>query len=258
MEYIGQTRGWFYTLHIMATALFDKPAYKNVICHGIVLGSDGQKMSKHLRNYPDVNGVFDQYGSDAMRWFLMSSPILRGGNLIETADASVIRCVRSCCRCGARTISSRCMRTPRTAVPGMSARLLRADEVAALPEMDRYLLARTRRLVESATKSLDEFAISDACDAVTDYIDLLTNWYIRNTRDRFWNEDGNAFNTLYTALETFMRVLAPLAPDGGRGRVARPDRRRIRASGPIGRRWWTRRPARRPSWAACWWMTRRW
>lgn len=86
VEYIGQTRGWFYTLHIMATALFDRPAYKNVICHGIVLGSDGQKMSKHLRNYPDVNGVFNEYGSDAMRWFLMSSPILRGGNLIVTAD----------------------------------------------------------------------------------------------------------------------------------------------------------------------------
>ena len=86
VEYIGQTRGWFYVLHIMATALFDKPAFKNVICHGIVLGSDGQKMSKHLRNYPDVNGVFNDFGSDAMRWFLMSSPILRGGNLIVTAD----------------------------------------------------------------------------------------------------------------------------------------------------------------------------
>ncbi len=86
VEYIGQTRGWFYLLHVMATALFDKPAFKNVICHGIVLGDDGQKMSKHLRNYPDVNGVFDKYGSDAMRWFLMSSPILRGGNLIVTED----------------------------------------------------------------------------------------------------------------------------------------------------------------------------
>ena len=86
VEYIGQTRGWFYVQHIMATALFDRPAFKNVICHGIVLGSDGQKMSKHLRNYPDVNGVFNDFGSDAMRWFLMSSPILRGGNLIVTAD----------------------------------------------------------------------------------------------------------------------------------------------------------------------------
>ena len=212
VEYIGQTRGWFYLLHVMATALFDKPAFKNVICHGIVLGSDGQKMSKHLRNYPDVNGVFDQYGSDAMRWFLMSSPILRGGNLIVTSEG-----IRDTVRQVMLPVWSSyyfftLYANAANGGKGYDARLLRADEVASLPQMDRYLLARTRRLVESATKSLDEFAISDACDAVTDYIDLLTNWYIRNTRDRFWNEDENAFNTLTTALETFMRVLAPLAP----------------------------------------------
>ena len=84
VEYIGQTRGWFYTMHILATALFDRPAFRNCISHGIVLGSDGQKMSKSLRNYPDVSEVFDRDGADAMRWFLMSSPILRGGNLIVT------------------------------------------------------------------------------------------------------------------------------------------------------------------------------
>ena len=82
VEYIGQTRGWFYTMHILATALFDRPAFSNVISHGIVLGSDGQKMSKSLRNYPDVREMFDKYGADAMRWYLMSSPILRGGNLV--------------------------------------------------------------------------------------------------------------------------------------------------------------------------------
>ena len=84
VEYIGQTRGWFYTMHILATALFDRPAFSHCISHGIVLGSDGQKMSKSLRNYPDVNEVFDRDGADAMRWFLMSSPILRGGNLSVT------------------------------------------------------------------------------------------------------------------------------------------------------------------------------
>ena len=84
VEYIGQTRGWFYTMHILATALFDRPAFSSCISHGIVLGSDGQKMSKSLRNYPDVSEVFDRDGADAMRWFLMSSPILRGGNLIVT------------------------------------------------------------------------------------------------------------------------------------------------------------------------------
>ena len=84
VEYIGQTRGWFYTMHVISTALFDCPAFRSVISHGIVLGDDGRKMSKSLRNYPDVNGVFDAYGSDAMRWFLMSSSVVRGGNLIVT------------------------------------------------------------------------------------------------------------------------------------------------------------------------------
>jgi isoleucyl-tRNA synthetase len=82
VEYIGQTRGWFYVMHVLATALFDRPAFSSVICHGIVLGDDGLKMSKSLRNYPDVREMYDAYGADAMRWFLMSSPILRGGNLI--------------------------------------------------------------------------------------------------------------------------------------------------------------------------------
>ena len=212
VEYIGQTRGWFYVLHIMATALFDKPAFKNVICHGIVLGSDGQKMSKHLRNYPDVNGVFNDFGSDAMRWFLMSSPILRGGNLIVTADG-----IRDTVRQVMLPVWSSyyfftLYANAANNGAGFDARALRADEVAALPEMDRYLLARTRRLIEKTQSSLDDFLISDACEAVSDFIDMLTNWYIRNNRDRFWNEDANAFNTLYTVLEAFMRVIAPLAP----------------------------------------------
>ncbi len=81
VEYTPQTRGWFYTLHVLGTALFDRPAFRDCVCHGIVLGSDGQKMSKSLRNYPDVNEVFDTFGSDAMRWLLMASPILRGGDI---------------------------------------------------------------------------------------------------------------------------------------------------------------------------------
>ena len=212
VEYIGQTRGWFYTLHIMATALFDRPAYKNVICHGIVLGSDGQKMSKHLRNYPDVNGVFNEYGSDAMRWFLMSSPILRGGNLIVTADG-----IRDTVRQVMLPIWSSyyfftLYANAANGGEGYNARRLRASEVSGLCNMDCYLLARTRLLVERVEKCLNEFAISDACAAVSDFIDVLTNWYIRGSRDRFWNEDETAFNTLYTALEVFMRTIAPLAP----------------------------------------------
>ena len=212
VEYIGQTRGWFYTMHIMSTALFDRPAFKNVICHGIVLGSDGQKMSKHLRNYPDVNEVFDKYGSDAMRWFLMSSSILRGGNLVVTADG-----IRDTVRQVMLPVWSSyyfytLYANAANKGAGYQAQALTPDRVASLPEMDRFLLARTRRLIQSVQKALDDFAISEACDAVTDFIDVLTNWYIRNNRDRFWSEDHQAFDTLYTVLEAFARVLAPLAP----------------------------------------------
>lgn len=212
VEYIGQTRGWFYLLHAMATALFDKAAFKNVICHGIVLGDDGQKMSKHLRNYPDVNQVFNEYGSDAMRWFLMSSPILRGGNLIVTEKG-----IRDTVRQVLLPIWSSyyfytLYANAAHGGAGYDAHRLRAEEVDHLPVMDRYLLAATRRLVETVEDSLDHFAISDACATASEYIDILTNWYIRNNRDRFWQEDHQAFDTLYTALEVFSRVIAPLAP----------------------------------------------
>jgi isoleucyl-tRNA synthetase len=110
VEYIGQTRGWFYTMHVLATALFDRPAFSRVISHGIVLGSDGQKMSKSLRNYPDVGEVFERDGADAMRWFLMSSPVIRGGNLIVTEEGIREGSDSSCCPCGQRTTSSPCMR----------------------------------------------------------------------------------------------------------------------------------------------------
>ena len=212
VEYIGQTRGWFYPLHVMASALFDSAAFKNVICHGIVLGNDGQKMSKHLRNYPDVNGVFNKYGSDAMRWFLMSSPILRGGNLVVTADG-----IRDTVRQIMLPLWSTyyfftLYANAANQGQGYAARQVKPAEVKGLPQMDRYLLARTRKLVKDVETSLDAFAISDACEAVSDYIDMLTNWYVRNSRDRFWDEDPNAFNTLYTALEVLSRVMAPLAP----------------------------------------------
>ncbi|MGH8940544.1 MAG: class I tRNA ligase family protein, partial [Actinomycetes bacterium] len=87
VEYIGQTRGWFYTMHVLATALFDRPAFRTCVSHGIILGDDGQKMSKSKGNYPEVKDVFDRDGADAMRWFLLGSPLLRGGDLLVTEQA---------------------------------------------------------------------------------------------------------------------------------------------------------------------------
>jgi len=215
VEYIGQTRGWFYVLHVLATALFDRPAFRTAISHGIVLGSDGTKMSKSLRNYPDVSEVLDRDGADAMRWFLMSSPILRGGNLIVTEQGirDSVRQVllplwstyyfftlyaNSCARLGGGA--------------GYQAKAIDPARVAELPALDRYILAKTDELVDTVTTQLDAYDIPGACESVRAFLDVLTNWYVRTQRDRFWAEDANAFDTLYTVLETLTRVMAPLAP----------------------------------------------
>ena len=206
VEYIGQTRGWFYTMHVLSTALFDRPAYKNVISHGIVLGSDGQKMSKSLRNYPDVSEVFDRDGADAMRWFLMSSSVIRGGNLVVTEEG-----IRS----GVRELLLPLWSTYyffalyANAAGGYQA-TWRTDSEHVL---DRYLLAKTRQLIVDVTNDLEALDSPFAAARLRDFADVLTNWYVRRSRDRFWSgDDTAAFDTLYTVLETVARVSAPLLP----------------------------------------------
>lgn len=215
VEYIGQTRGWFYTLHILATALFDRPAFSSCVSHGIVLGSDGQKMSKSLRNYPDVREVFNRDGADAMRWFLMSSPILRGGNLVVTEQGI---------RDGVRQVLIPLWNSwyffslyanAANGGKGYEAKW----STASTDVLDRYLLAKLREYVETAQSQLDVYDIAGACDSTRSFLDVLTNWYIRRSRDRFWDTAGAdtavsraAFDTLYTALEVVCRVAAPLLP----------------------------------------------
>ena len=212
VEYIGQTRGWFYVMHVLATALFDRPAFRTCISHGIVLGSDGRKMSKSLRNYPDVNEVFHRDGSDAMRWFLMSSPILRGGNLVVTEEGI---------REGVREVmlplwSSYYFFTLYAGAVGSGdgyvASPVRDDAVAGLPVMDRYVLAKTAELAEAMGAQLEAYDVPGASQSLAQFMDLLTNWYIRTQRDRFWDEDAAAFDTLYTVLTTVARLAAPLLP----------------------------------------------
>ena len=215
VEYVGQTRGWFYLLHVLATAIFDRPAFTNCISHGIVLGSDGQKMSKSLRNYPDVNEVFNRDGSDAMRWFLMASSILRGGNLVVTEQGI---------RDGVRQVVLPLWNTwqffatysnaadgPAGEKTGYQAQT-RYDSSQVL---DRYLLAKTHDLITEFAEAMDGLDIWAACELVRSYLDMLTNWYVRRSRRRFW--DGGAdthesFDVFYTCLEAFCRVAAPLLP----------------------------------------------
>ncbi|BBZ04649.1 isoleucine--tRNA ligase [Mycolicibacterium chitae] len=201
VEYIGQTRGWFYTLHVLATALFDKPAFKTCVSHGIVLGNDGQKMSKSLRNYPDVTEVFDRDGSDAMRWFLMASPILRGGNLIVT-EQGIREGVRQVLLPLSNAYSFLALYAP-------SVGQWRTDSTHVL---DRYILAKLAVLRDDLTAALDGCDISGACEQLRSFTEALTNWYVRRSRNRFWDEDRDAIDTLHTVLEVTARLAAPLLP----------------------------------------------
>ena len=201
VEYIGQTRGWFYTLHVLATALFDKPAFTTCVAHGVVLGNDGQKMSKSLRNYPDVTEVFDRDGSDAMRWFLMASPILRGGNLIVT-EQGIRDGVRQVLLPLWNAYSFLALYAPKVGA-------WRTDSPHLL---DRYILAKLARLRDVLTDELDVCDISGACEELRQFTEALTNWYVRRSRQRFWDEDPDAIDTLHTVLEVTARLAAPLLP----------------------------------------------
>jgi isoleucyl-tRNA synthetase len=216
VEYIGQTRGWFYVMHVLSGALFDRPAFTGVSCHGIVLGSDGQKMSKSLRNYPDVSEVFDRDGSDAMRWFLMSSSVLRGGNLVVTEEGI---------RAGVREFllplwnSWYFFATYANAAGGADGTGYEAERrTDSTDVLDRYILALTGDLVREVASDLEQLDSTTAAARLRDFAEVLTNWYIRRSRDRFWEgvagdaKSREAFDTLYTVLETVCRVAAPLIP----------------------------------------------
>ena len=207
VEYVGQTRGWFYLLHVLSVGLFDRPAFKKVVAHGIVLGDDGLKMSKSKGNYPDVNEVFDRDGSDAMRWFLMSSPILRGGNLIVTEQG-----IRESVRQALLPLWN-----AYTFLQLYSSKEAQFD-TSSTHVLDRYILAKTHDLVAEVNEALAATDIPTATEQVRLFADALTNWYVRRSRERFWagdtGEHGHpeAFNTLYTVLVTVARVTAPLLP----------------------------------------------
>ncbi|MST34389.1 isoleucine--tRNA ligase, partial [Acidimicrobiaceae bacterium USS-CC1] len=211
VEYIGQTRGWFYTLHVLATALFDRPAFETCLAHGILLGEDGQKMSKRLRNYPDPDAMFAKHGADAMRWYLMSSPILRGGDA-AVDERGITEAVRAALL---PLWNAWYFFTLYANAEGYRADLGRTDSQAVL---DRYVLAKAATLVDGVTAAMEGYDLSGACTQVESFLDALTNWYIRRSRDRFWGTSGEkadgqaAFDTLATTLEVLCRVTAPLLP----------------------------------------------
>ncbi len=211
-EGLDQTRGWFYTLTILSSALFDKPAFKNVIVNGIVLAADGQKMSKRLKNYPDPEYVLKKYGADAVRLYMLNSPAVKADDICfsEAGVELVLKQVLiplwnaySFFLTYARLYNFR----PKN------------EDAPVNPEstMDRWILSMTQKLIHDVEKGMDAYDLSQSVEPFVDFIDQLTNWYIRRSRRRFWSDEESAdrfqaFQTLYTVLIELSKVIAPFVP----------------------------------------------
>jgi isoleucyl-tRNA synthetase len=212
VEYVNQTRGWFYTLHVLATALFDRPPFRNAVCHGVVLAADGAKLSKRLRNYTDPEIIFSRQGADALRWYLMSSPVLRGGDL-RMSDEGINAVVRSVMHPLWNAYVFFCMYANADRSEGHL-------DTSSPDILDRYVLAKTRALVLGVADRLDSYDVPGACGEIEAFLGALNNWYIRRSRDRFWAPAAQAdpadkqaaYDTLYTVLVTLVQVVAPLLP----------------------------------------------
>ncbi|MCC7072993.1 MAG: isoleucine--tRNA ligase [Deltaproteobacteria bacterium] len=217
-EGLDQTRGWFYTLLVLSTALFDKPAFKNVIVNGLVLAEDGQKMSKRLKNYPDPAKVIESYGADALRAYLINSPVVRAEPL-RFAEAGVRDVVRTVLLPLSNAWS---FFVTYANIDGWRPHdLAQAPPLTERPELDRWVLSGLQSLVRDVNAQMEGYYLYKVVPPMLAFIDDLTNWYIRRSRRRFWRsvddprakvDKASAYATLYEVLTTFARVLAPVLP----------------------------------------------
>ena len=209
VEYVAQTRGWFYNMMILAAALFDDAPFKVCMCHGVVLDEHGKKLSKSKRNYTDPTEVMETFGSDALRWFLMSSPVLSGGNLqIDKECSDIAKSARSSL---VPLWNAFYFFTLYANAGGVKAK--KVEKWFEAPNiMDKYILTELNQLFKSVGTAMDNYQPDIATREIVEFLDILNNWYIRRNRERFWNEDQAAFDTLWTVLTYLCRVIAPLAP----------------------------------------------
>ena len=212
-EGLDQTRGWFYTLTILASHLFDKPAFQNCVVNGLVLASDGRKMSKSLRNYTDPVEVINKFGSDALRLFLIHSPVVKADDLRYSDDG-----VRDVIKNIILPLwNSYSFYVTYANIDGIQPTGHLFDDKLPSNPLDAWLLSITQRLVKDVTNGLDDYDFSGAVDPIVSFIDELNNWYIRRSRRRFWKSENDsdkkeAYEALYIALKTFSQVAAPFVP----------------------------------------------
>ncbi|WP_419247287.1 isoleucine--tRNA ligase [Wolbachia endosymbiont of Rhagoletis indifferens] len=210
-EYIAQTRGWFYTLFVLSTALFDSEPFKNCICHGVVLDVKGQKLSKRLNNYADPMEVFDRYGSDALRFLMLSGSVVCGGNLLLDKEGNSIRDVLK--NVIKPIWNSYHFFTMYANADGIKAEVCKDYHST----IDCYMISKCFEAVESIQASMNSYNSQEACKILMNFFEVLNNWYIRRSRERFWKSDldqdkTDAYNVLYTVFYYILRAAAPLLP----------------------------------------------
>jgi isoleucyl-tRNA synthetase len=207
-EGLDQTRGWFYTLTVLSVALFKRPAFKNVIVNGIILAEDGQKMSKRLKNYPDPEIIMAQYGADAIRLYMLNSPVVKGDDL-RFSKAGVEHVLRQ------------------VLIPYWNSFVFLStyatiykwtgDVIRSKTLIDRWILSMTQKLIRDVESGMEAYELTRAVEPITQFVDHLTNWYIRRCRNRFWSDVDStdrreAFSTLYTVLLLLTKTAAPFIP----------------------------------------------
>jgi isoleucyl-tRNA synthetase len=212
-EGVDQTRAWFYYLHVIATAIKDSKAYKNVVVNGIVLAEDGKKMSKRLANYPDPMEMMEKYGSDALRYYLMSSPVVAAENL-NFSEKDLAENVRGMMRMLWNTYSFFVLYAN---VDKFEARNGKREVGSEKNLLDRWIISELNSLIKGVNHHMESYELNKTARLFPDFIDNLSNWYIRRSRKRFWksenDEDKNqAYETLHHTLVELSKLMAPFTP----------------------------------------------
>lgn len=210
-EGLDQTRGWFYTLVVLGTALFGKSPFKNVIVNGMILASDGKKMSKRLKNYPDPEEIFDKYGADALRMYLMNSPVVRAEPLkfsekgVEDVVRKILLPIWNSYSFFVTYATIDKWKPKGEGMPSTNNKL------------DKWIISELEKLLRELTAEMDVYNLQQATEPIVEFIDSLTNWYIRRSRRRFWKSDSDddkneAYGTLYYCLVQLSQIIAPFIP----------------------------------------------
>jgi isoleucyl-tRNA synthetase len=211
VEYVAQTRGWFYTMMVLSTALFDKPAFMNCICHGVILDESGQKLSKRLGNYMDPMEIFNKLGSDALRFLMCSSSVMRGNELLIDKDGKMVNEV-------VRQVLNPIWNAYNFFTLYANADGIKGNLISSSSNLnDQYILSKIRDAVEEIDAAFTAYDLPIACDAVKNFFEVLNNWFIRRNRTRFWKSEQDAdkqsaYDTLYTVLHHICIAASPLLP----------------------------------------------